>query len=110
MKSRKKELQEQAKGIDGYKDSLNIAELEALIGTAASVDLSSAGPVEEIEVNDQEDVVEVPAPVEKKVFQGGIDVTLLDQSAIDAIAYYHNNGVGGKERLEAIIRKCVIAD
>lgn len=57
-----------------------------------------------IEVVEEEVVVP-----EKKVFQGKIDVSKLDETAVNAIAYYNNGGVEGKQRLEAIIRSCVEA-
>ena len=59
----------------------------------------------EIEVIEEEEIVP-----EKKVYEGKLDVSCLDESAVTAIAKFNNGRPGAKEKLEAIVRSCIVVE
>lgn len=108
MATEKEQLVEEAKALGINTEGLTVAKLkEAIADESASEEedvIVGEAELAEIEVVEEEEVVE------KKVYEGKIDVSLLDESAVNAIAYYRNGGVEGKERLESIVRNCIVVE
>ena len=107
--TKKEELVEAAEKLGIDTTDLTIPQLEAAISDATPEEEEAEG----LEVKDAETVEPVIAAEEDsaKVYEGDIDIApLVSEEAIQSIASCANGKPDSKEKLEAIVRACVVVE
>jgi hypothetical protein len=109
--TKKEKLQAEAKDLEGYNDSLTIPQLEELLAAKevpGDQETQSNNALKDIEVVDAQE--EAPVKEEEKIYEGEIDMKPFTAQNVDRLlSDFRNQRPLGKERLEALVRKCIVA-